>query len=62
MDNELLRQELLSHINDLLSHSFLVTGKNRALLLGLRGYVAAMEQAELTRLGSFMVEERKHYW
>jgi hypothetical protein len=54
MTNEELRQELMSRIDALLGRVVLVWGRDRALLAALRGYVAGMADAELSRLQTFL--------
>jgi hypothetical protein len=52
--NDELRQTLMSRIDALLGRPVLVWGQDRQLLAALRGYVAGMSDADLSRLQTFM--------
>jgi hypothetical protein len=54
VDNEVLRHKLMTRIDALLGRTLLVRGEDRALLSGVRGYVAVMTDAELTKLAGYM--------
>jgi hypothetical protein len=52
--NDALRQTLMGRIDALLGRPVLVWGQDRQLLTALRGYVAGMSDADLSRLQTFL--------
>ncbi len=57
MSNADLKTTLGQKLDEMLSHTFLITGENRAWLTSARDYVADMTDQELTHLQQFVPKE-----
>ncbi len=57
MSNAELKTTLGQKLDEILSHTFLITGENRAWLTSARDYVADMTDQELTHLQQFVPKE-----